>query len=156
MVKISFKFRQWWRDLLSFLRVRRFKGVITNAREEDIANSSIKPSEEAKVFKFCEENYHLLKTDMILYSDGCFGPMIKERADEVLAVIVMIGDKEALFYPYKQSVDCFEKIKEICGYDVSVRTETFIGLNDEDLYVKEVRKPCLLDALDRVFSRTRR
>ena len=48
--KISFKFRQWWRDLLSFLRVRRFEGVITSAREEDIANSSIKSSEVALEF----------------------------------------------------------------------------------------------------------
>ena len=50
MRKISFKFRQRWRDLLSFLRVRRFEGVITNASEEDIAKSSFKSPEEALEF----------------------------------------------------------------------------------------------------------
>ena len=136
MGKISFKFRQWWGELLSFLRLRRFEGIITNASAEDIAKdmakSNFKSPEEALEFlktegqksreqcEFLQEREKILKfsqikVGMLWYEDDTFsfervaGKKIKAIV-ELIEDGVVYGDLTAseLHNIQEQKLDCYD------------------------------------------------
>ena len=113
MGEISFKFRQWWGELLSFLRLRRFEGVITNASADDIAKdmakSNFKSPEEALEFlrkdaQKSREQYELwqqqkriqklseIEVGMIWYEDDTFSfELIKDKKIKAVVELIRSG-----------------------------------------------------------------
>ena len=144
MRKISFKFRQRWRDLLSFLRVRRFEGVITNASEEDIAKSSFKSQEEAleflrKEFHWSDEevssgcisltksNLSKIQVGMLWYEDDTFS--IERVTDKkIKAVVELIED--GIVYGDLTASELFEI------------QEQELGWYEAEKYFKNFSYPC--------------